>query len=91
MNATQIQTTLAPLVAFLAGLLAAKVPFLDVGTWTTIIGSVLGLGATIWGAISARKTALITTVANEPDVQSIKLAQFAPASVVQATPDNVNK
>lgn len=91
MNATQLQTTLAPIVSFLAGLLAAKVPFLDVGTWTTLIGAVLGIVATVWGAFAAKKTSLISTVAADPDVQSIKLEPSAPNAVLQATPSNVNK
>src|SRR5258708_31536424 len=86
-NPTQVQTTLAPLVAFLAGLLAGKGVFgLDATTWATIIGSVAAFGATIWGAIAARKTAIVSQVAAMPEVQSIKLESSAPASLVNATP-----
>lgn len=91
MNGTQVQTTIAPLVSFLAGLLAAKVPWLDVGAWTSIIGGILGVGATLWGAFAAKKTSLISTVAAQPDVQSIKLSSSASADLVQATPSNVTK
>ncbi len=91
MNGTQIQSTLAPLVSFLAGLLAAKIPWLDTGAWTQILGALMGVGATIWAAVATKKTSLITTVANDPDVQSVKLQQFASASVVDATPNNVTK
>lgn len=71
MNATQIQTTLAPFISFLAGLLAAKIPFFDLGTWTQIIGLVLGLGTVIWGAVTGRNTAVIAQAASLPEVKSV--------------------
>lgn len=91
MNSTQLQTTLAPIVSFLAGLLAAKVPFLDAGAWTQIIGGLLGLGGVIWGGIATKKAALVSQVASLPEVQSVKLEQSAPADLVNATPNNVTK
>lgn len=91
MNGTQIQTTLAPLVSFLAGLLAAKVPFLDVGSWASIIGAVLGVAATIWAAFTTRNNAVISQAATLPEVQSIKLDPTATAATVSATPANVTK
>ena len=60
MNTTQIQTTIAPLVAFFAGLLAGKGVFgLDAMTWTTVIGAIVAAGAAVWGAIATRGTSLI--------------------------------
>jgi len=91
LNSTQIQNTLAPLISFLAGLLAAKVPFLDVGSWTTIIGALLGIGATIWAGFSTRNTAVISQAAALPEVQSIKLDPSASSATVAATPGNVSK
>lgn len=92
MNSTQIQTTIAPLVTFIAGLLAGKGVFgLDAATWATIVGGVVGLGATIWAAITTRKTAIINEAAAQPEVKSITLEQSAPSSLVQATSSNVNK
>lgn len=92
MNSTQIQTTLAPLISFLAGLAAGKGLFgLDAATWATVIGAVVAFGATIWGAIATRQTAQIASVAAMPEVQSIKLESSAPTSLVQATPSNVTK
>lgn len=92
MNSTSIQSTAAPIVAFLAGLLAGKGVFgFDIATWTTIIGGLLGLGAAIWAAVATRKTAQIASVAAMPEVQSIKLDPTAAASIVAATPANVNK
>jgi len=58
MNNTQITSTLAPIVAFVAGLLAAKFTFLDAATWTGIVTGVVGLVATIYAGIATRKNAL---------------------------------
>lgn len=92
MSSTQIQTTLAPLISFLAGLAAGKGLFgLDVGTWTTLLGALVAFAATIWGAIATRQTAQISAVAAMPEVKQVVLEQSAPASLVQATPSNVNK
>ena len=93
MNPTQIQTTVAPIVAFFAGLLAAKGAFgLDATAWTTIIGAVIACGATVAGAIATRGTNLITAAAKQTDlVHSIKLQPDAPQSLVNATPANVTK
>lgn len=92
MNSTQIQTTLAPILTFLAGLAAGRGLFgWDAATWYTILGSIVGLGATIWGAIVTRQTAQIASVAAMPEVKQVVLEQNAPASLVQATPSNVTK
>lgn len=71
MNGTQIQTTLAPFISFLAGLLAAKVPFFDLGTWTQIIGLVAGLATVLWGAFSGRNNAVIAQAAALPEVKTV--------------------
>ena len=92
MNGTQVQTTLAPLVAFLAGLLAGKGVFgLDAATWATVIGAVFAGGATIWGAIAAKKSSLVTTVAAMPEVSEVTLDRTVAGSAAlnSATPSNV--
>lgn len=91
MNSTQLQTTLAPLVSFFAGLLAAKVPWLDVGAATQLIGAVVGVAATLWAAFSTKKSTLVSTVAQMPEVQSVKLEASASSDLVAATPTNVTK
>ena len=92
MNPTQIQTTIAPLVAFFAGLLAGKGVFgLDATTWTTVIGAIAAAGAAVWGAIATRGTSLITAAGSLDDVHSIKLEPTAPQSLVSDTPANVTK
>lgn len=91
MNSTQIQTTLAPLVTLLGGLLALKVPYFDAGTWGQILGGIIGFGSLIWTAIVTRNTAVISQAAALPEVQSIKLEPTAAKATVDATPANVNK
>lgn len=93
MNPTQITTTLAPIITFAAGLLAGKGVFgLSAETWATIIGSILGVGGTIWAAIATRNKNIITTTANLPEVDKIKLSPDAPAELASsATPANVTK
>ena len=71
MNGTQIQTTLAPFISFLAGLLAAKVPFFDLGTWTQVIGGVLAFGTVLWGAFTGRNNAVIAQAAALPEVKTV--------------------
>lgn len=92
MNGTQIQTTLAPLIAFFAGLLAGKGVFgLDAATWAQVIGGAAGFAATIWGIIATRKTAMVSTVAAMPEVTKVELDKTAPGTTAldNATPANV--
>lgn len=92
MNSTQIQTTLAPLITFLAGLAAGKGLFgLDAATWTTILGGIAGLGATLWAAFATRKTAIINEAAAQPEVKQVVLEPTASSALVQATASNVTK
>ena len=91
MNSTQIQTTLTPIVGFIAGILAAKFAWFDSATWTAILMGIVGLGATIWGAFATRNNAVISQAAALPEVQSIKLEPSATSATVAATPSNVTK
>lgn len=84
MNGTQIQTTLAPFISFIAGLLAAKVPFFDLGTWTQIIGLVVGLVTVLWGAFSGRNNAVIAQAAALPEVKTV-VTDSATANKIPAT------
>jgi hypothetical protein len=52
---------------------------------------VVGLGATVWGALATRNNAVISQAAALPEVQSIKLEPSASSATVSATPSNVNK
>jgi hypothetical protein len=92
MNLTQVQTTLAPILGAGASFLAARGWFgFDQNTWMTLIGSIGTIASIVWGAVAARKMAMITNVANMSEVKSIKLEQNAPSSVAQNTPSNVSK
>lgn len=95
MNKTQLQTTLAPIIAVLAGALAAKGWLgLDAAGWSTIIGSVIALGAILWPAIVTRRQSLKDTVGNMPNTAVVTDAASADAlpnnkDVVAATPEIV--
>jgi hypothetical protein len=92
MNPTQLTTTLAPLIAFFAGLLAGNHVFgLDAATWTSVIGGAAGLVATVWAAIATRQKNLVNTVAAMPEVKEVKLESTAPTDLVNATASNVTK
>lgn len=72
MNPTQTQTTLAPIIAFIAGLLAGKGVFgLDAATWATVIGGGIAFVATIWAAIATRKTSMVASVNSMPEVAGV--------------------
>jgi hypothetical protein len=91
-NSTQIQTTLAPLTAVIAGIIAGTHLFgWDASAWSAVIGGLLGLGAVIWGNIAASKANIISSTANLAEVQSVKLTSSASSDLVSATPNNVNK
>lgn len=93
MNQTQIQTTLAPLIALGAGFLAGKGVFgIDAAGWTVLIGGAVGFGATVWGVLVGRKASLVTTVAQMPEVQAVRLEPNVSqqSSIVTNTPSNVS-
>lgn len=93
MNKTQIQTTLAPAIAAIAGFLAGKGYFgWDAQTWIAIIGGVATVGATVWGAIAARDNSLKDTVGGMPKTTVVTDAASAAAlpnnpDVVPVTPE----
>lgn len=84
MNGTQITNTLSPIVAFIAGILAAKFAWFDAATWSAILMGVVGLGATIWSAISTRNKAVISQAAALPEVNKV-VTDAATAKAIPAT------
>lgn len=88
MNSTQIQNTVTPIVGFIAGLLAAKFAWFDAATWSAILMGVVGLAATVWGAVSTRNNAVISQAAALPEVNKVltdsKTAAAIPANNVIA-------
>lgn len=92
MNTTQIQTTLAPIVAFIAGILAGKGVFgWDSQTWITVIGGILGVVGTVWAAVVTRKTAQVASVAAMPEVAAVVTTKTAAGNVMSGSgsPENV--
>lgn len=96
MNKTQLQTTLAPLIAAIAGFLAGKGVFgLDATTWASIVGGLLSLIAIVWGAVAARPQALKDTTGGLPNTTVVTDKASAAAlpnnpDVIAATPEIVN-
>lgn len=92
MNATQLQATLAPIAAGVAGFLAGRGAFgFDQATWLTILTALGTAAATVWGAIATRKNAMVSTVAAMPEVKEVTLDKTVSTSKAldAATPDNV--
>jgi hypothetical protein len=90
-NPLQTNNTLATAVGYLAGLAAAKLPWFDFATWNYIIMSVGGAVFVAIPAILNRKTAVVATVANMPEVTKIELDKTVPGAtaLAQATPNEV--
>lgn len=57
----------------------------------SIIGPLFIVGSAVWSFVSNSKSSILTSAAQMPEVQSIKLEPSAPADIVQATPTNVTK
>jgi len=92
MNKTQLQTTLAPIVAAIAGAFAAK-GFLGIGAadWSTILYSLISAGAIVVPVIVTRAKALKDTVGKMPATTVITDKATADAlpnnpDVISATP-----
>lgn len=103
-NSTQLQTTSAAIIAGIAGFLAGRGIFgWDQATWITVITSLAGVVVLIYNAwvtrgsaivnqaMSADKPAMVSAVANLPEVKSIEVDKNDPAAkaLVAATPENV--
>lgn len=64
MNKQQIITGLAPVVAFVAGILAGKGIWFDETTWLAILSAMVTACATVWAAFTTRNSAQIETAMN---------------------------
>lgn len=93
-NPLQTNNSALMIVGYISGVLAAKLPWFDFATWNYII---LGLGGVIFTGATAilnRKSAVVSTVANMPEVKSeggIVLDKTVPGAqaLSAATPNNV--
>lgn len=90
-NSLQSNNTAIMMIGYAAGVLAAKFPIFDSAAWNAIILSILGVAITIYTAIANRKSAIVSTVANMPEVKSIDLDKsvVGSGSLAQVTPNNV--
>src|SRR5262245_14349313 len=94
MNQTQIITTLGPIFGLVAGYLAAWWG-IDQAEAAGILTALIGIFCAVYNAIVTRKSAMITTVANMPEIkkdgEGIVLDKTVPgsAALVASTPDNV--
>lgn len=94
-NPLQNNNMAMTIIAYVAGIMAAKFPIFDLATWNYIFLSVLGLAATVGPLVLNRKSAVISTTAKLPEVKKdgagVVLDKTAPGSAALAavTPDNV--
>ena len=84
MNGTQVQTTLASLVAGFAGYAAGHGWLgLDAGTWATVAGALVTAGIAVWPAVVTRANSLKNTVGSMKNTTVVTDAASA-----AALPDN---
>lgn len=94
MNPTQVTSTVAPIIAFIAGVLSTKFAFFDQQTWIAIITAIAGAVAVVWNAIATRNKNMAQTLGDQgmkvvapPDVaaatKSINVVSSADVKVVQ--------
>lgn len=93
-NPLQTNNTAIVALGYLAGIAAAKLPIFDFATWNYIFMSIGGLLITTVPIILNRKSAVISTVANLPEVKNeggVVLDKNVPgtAALAKSTPDNV--
>jgi len=90
-NPLQTNNSALMVVGYVAGILAAKLPFFDFATWNYLILSAGGTIMVLATAILNRKSAVVATVANMPEVKSVELDKkvIGSAALDAATPDNV--
>ncbi len=90
-NPLQTNNTVAMALAYGAGVLASKFPLFDAATWNSILLAGGGFFFVLYTAIINRKTAVVATVANMPEVNKVELDKSAPTSeaIQNATPNNV--
>lgn len=90
-NPLQTNNTATMVVGYLAGIAAAKLPWFDFATWNYIIFAIGGLGLTFYTGFTNRKSAVVSTVANMPEVSKVEIDKSVAgsAALAEATPANV--
>ena len=90
-NPLQTNNSALMIVGYVAGILATKLPFFDFVTWNYIIMSAGGVIMVAATAILNRKSAVVSTVANMPEVKSVELDKTSSGAqpLSDITPANV--
>ena len=90
-NPLQNNNAIITLVAYVSGLLAAKLPLFDTATWNYIIMSLLGVLAVATPYVFNRKSTVVGTVANMPEVKEVGLnkSNISAQKLAANAPDNV--
>jgi hypothetical protein len=86
-NPLQTNNTVVMMLAYGAGVLASKFPLFDSATWQAILLAAGGLIFTVYTAIVNRKTAVVSTVANMPEVSKVEMEK-TPSGLAMAQSDN---
>lgn len=90
-NPLQNNNTALMVVGYIAGVCAAKFPIFDLATWNYIFLGAGGFIFTIATAVLNRKSAVVATVANMPEVKAVELDKTVEGakSLESVTPNNV--
>lgn len=90
-NPLQNNNTAVAIVSYIAGIVAAKFPIFDLATWNYIFMSIGGLVFLGAGLVLNRKSAIVSTAANLPEVSKIDLDKTVAGSdaLNNTTPLNV--
>lgn len=90
-NPLQNNSTAVAVISYIAGIAATKLTFFDLATWNYIFMAVGGLIFALWQFFITRKTTVVATAANLPEVDKIELNRTAPNAqgLYDATPENV--
>lgn len=90
-NPLQNNSTAVAIISYIAGIAATKLTFFDLATWNYIFMALGGLVFALWQFFITRKTTVVATAANLPEVGKIELNRTIPnvQGLYDATPENV--
>lgn len=90
-NPLQNNNAALAVIGYVAGVVAVKFPIFDFATWNYIFMSLGGVVFVGLGYAVNRKSAVISTVANLPEVNNVDLNKSVPGATALAavSPDNV--
>lgn len=90
-NPLQNNNAALAIIGYIAGIVAVKFPIFDLATWNYIFLSVGGLVFLGGSYVLNRKSAVVATVANMPEVKSVELDKTVTGvkALENITPNNV--